>query len=57
MRINFLIPKDSSPRILKLLEESGICQGGAPVLDQAQPASKQLNLNKLSDADGAKSGG
>ncbi|MBI3508455.1 MAG: hypothetical protein HY069_02305 [Chlamydiia bacterium] len=35
----------------------GRCQGGAPILSQAKPASKQLNLNKLSDADGLKSGG
>ncbi|MBI3508825.1 MAG: hypothetical protein HY069_04260 [Chlamydiia bacterium] len=26
-------------------------------MNQAKPASKQLNLNKLSDADGLKSGG
>ncbi|MBI3508258.1 MAG: hypothetical protein HY069_01295 [Chlamydiia bacterium] len=26
-------------------------------MSQAKPASKQLNLNKLSDADGLKSGG
>ncbi|MBI3508619.1 MAG: hypothetical protein HY069_03155 [Chlamydiia bacterium] len=35
----------------------GRCQGGAPILSQAKPASKQLNLNKLSNADGLKSGG
>ncbi len=36
------------------LEESGISQGGASILSQAQPAPKQLKLNKLRDADGLK---
>jgi hypothetical protein len=38
--------------IPKQLEKSGICQGGALNLSQAKPSPKQLNLNKLSDADG-----
>ncbi|MGE3533380.1 MAG: hypothetical protein AB7H48_00945 [Parachlamydiales bacterium] len=36
-------------------EKSGIWQGGAMNLSQAKPASKQLNLNKLGDADGSQS--
>ena len=39
--------------IQKLPQESGIWQGGALNLSQALPAPKQLNLNKLSDADGS----
>ena len=35
----------------------GFCQGVALNLSQAKPASKQLNLNKLSDADGLKFSG
>jgi hypothetical protein len=36
------------------IQESGICQRGAQNLSRAKLASKQLKLNKLSDADGRK---
>jgi hypothetical protein len=34
-------------------QKLGIWQGGALNFSQAQPAPKQLNLNKLSDAGGS----
>jgi hypothetical protein len=45
----FLIPKTTS--------KVGFPQGVALNLAQAKPTSKQLNLNKLGDADGAKFSG
>ncbi len=44
-----VIPKQS--------EELGICQGGAPVLIQAKPAQKQLNLKSLAMQAGSKTAG
>ena len=41
--------------IHKQPQKLGIWQGGAPNLGQAQPTSKQLNLNKLGDGDGSQS--
>ena len=39
------------------MQKWGVWQGGALSLSQAQPVSKQLNLNQLSDGDGLKLSG
>jgi hypothetical protein len=54
LRIKLQIPRMAMPANGSKI---GRWQGAAPDLDQAKPAPKQPNLNKLGDAGGSKDGG